>query len=119
MKKCLIKFFSSLFLSILILLSMASAGYGAQRVDNEGNGSNAQVGFYEKSDPPPTESSTSEQNRSTVPSTGGTKPNGRLPQTGMLIKWSLVGLGIGVVIFCMMIYLTKLVKHLMFYYKKN
>lgn len=119
MKKCLIKFFSGLLLSSLILLSMSSVGYGAQTVDNGRNGSNAQVGFYEKSDPPPADSSTPERNRSNIPSTGGNKPSGRLPQTGMLIKWSLVGLGIGVVIFCMMIYLTKLVKHLMFYYKKN
>ncbi|MGM0168816.1 hypothetical protein IGI39_004571 [Enterococcus sp. AZ135] len=120
MKKRLTRFFACLFLSLFVLLANTSVGYGAQELENNKNGSVGKVGFYLE-ETGTSETTSKEGNVSkTSPSSGsGSQSNKRLPQTGSLLKWSTVGLGIGILLFCTMLYLTKLVKHLMFYYKKN
>lgn len=120
MKKRLTRVFACLFLSLFVLLANTSVGYGAQELENNKNGSVGKVGFYLEETGTPETTSREDNVSKTSPSSGtGSQSNKRLPQTGSLLKWSTVGLGIGILIFCIMLYLTKLVKHLMFYYKKN
>lgn len=120
MKQHLMRIFACLFLSLFVFLANTSIGYGAQELENNKNGSTGKVGFYLE-DTKTSESNTKEETVSkTRPSSDSrSQSNKRFPQTGSLLKWSIVGIGIGIVVFCIMLYLTKLVKHLLFYYKKN
>ncbi|MBO0451833.1 MULTISPECIES: hypothetical protein [Enterococcus] len=120
MKKQLMRIFACLFLSLFVFLANTSIGYGAQELENNKNGSTGKVGFYLE-DTKTSESNTKEETVSkTRPSSDSrSQSNKQFPQTGSLIKWSTVGIGIGIIAFCIMLYLTKLVKHLLFYYKKN
>ena len=120
MKKRWTRIFACLFLSMFVLLTNISEGYTAQELGNNRNGSTGKVGFYLE-ETETSDTSTREDNGSkTLPSSeSGAQSNKRFPQTGSLLKWSTVGIGIGILIFCIMLYLIKLVKRFLFYYKKN
>lgn len=120
MKKQLMRIFACLFLSLFVFLANTSIGYGAQELENNKNGSTGKVGFYLE-DTKTSESNTKEEtvSKKRPSSDSRSQSNLQFPQTGSLIKWSTVGIGIGIIAFCIMLYLTKLVKHLLFYYKKN
>ncbi|MGM0213892.1 hypothetical protein [Enterococcus sp. AZ109] len=118
MKKWLPRVFACLFLSIFVLLNVTSVGYAAQETEENKNSMTGNVGFYEEETTSITNEDSKGSDQSPI-SRGETKDNRRLPQTGSILKWSTVGLGLGVLAFCIMLYLTKLVRHLMFYYKKK
>lgn len=118
MKKWLPRIFVCLLLSMFVLLNITSVGYAAQELEENKNSMTGNVGFYEEG--PSTSINEDKKGSNQLPaSKGDSKDHRRLPQTGSILKWSTVGLGIGVLAFCIMLYLTKLVRHLMFYYKKN
>ena len=120
MKKWLPRIFACLFLSMFVLLTNTSVGYAAENIEENKNSMTGNVGFHEEE--PPVSTSDSQTGANRLPAAGGSgdaKATRRLPQTGSILKWSTVGLGIGVIAFCIMLYLTKLVKQLLFYYKKN
>ncbi|EOH80839.1 LPXTG cell wall anchor domain-containing protein [Enterococcus malodoratus] len=121
MKKYLKKISLLLFVGILIILCNSSNVNAANETENEK--SNGRVGFYlEKSgssDSESVESKANDTNRVAPKSSEKTSGKKQLPQTGELIQLSLIGIGIGVLTFCILLYLIKLVKHLMFDYRKN